>query len=288
MKIDKKSTTANYEIAYTYFVVEQYDKAIEYSKKVIKQKTGNQQRAYVILGNSLDMAGNPDKAIKTYEEGLKKFPDDNMLNYNLALTCYQQRQYDKAEISAINAILAWPLHASSHVVLAAVMKEKGQRIKSLLPTYYFLMLEPNSSRSSVNYYNLKSLLEHGVEKKDEKNINVNILLSPSSEEFGAAEMMISLLAASKYIEENKDKIEIELFADANQSIFGILGELKKDNKGFWWDFYVTPFYEMTKLNLCEPFSYYISQSTDSASVKKWIEENPDKMQKLINWIEESL
>ena len=252
---------------------------------MLKQNSTNQHEAYIVLGSSLDLAGKPAKATKIYEKGLAKFPNSNLLNYNLALTAYNQKDYNKAEKAAINAIMAKPEHGSSHIVLSAVMQEKGQRIKSLLPLYYFLMLEPNTKRSLMNYNSLRNQLGQGVERKDEMNINVNVPISSStSDDFGAAEMMVSLLAASRYTEENKDKSDIDFFIETNEGLFSILGELKKDNHGFWWDFYVTKFYDLIESNNYEAYSYYISQTTNSELVNKWIIDNSDKMEQLIEWI----
>ncbi len=285
LDIDKKSALANYEIAYSYFAVKQYNKAIKHSTIAIKQNEEHQHESYVILGNCLDLSGKPAKAIKTYEEALQKFPDSYMLYYNLGLTCLNNGKIDKAEEAAINAIEAKPTHSSSHILLSGVMLKKGERIKSLLPLYYHLMIEPNSARSIPNYKALQSELNKGIEKKDDHNINVNISLAPiSSSDFGAAEMMVSLMASSRFMDKNKNKNEMELFVEANKSIFGILGELKKDNKGFWWDFYVTKFYDLIQTDNLEAFSYHISQSTKSEAVTTWINDNPDKMQKFSDWL----
>ena len=284
LDLDENSTLANYELSFTYMVTQQYDLGVKYSKKVIDQNKDNQQGAYVVLGSCLDMLDKPKKAIAVYEEGLTKFPNSNLLNYNLALTLFNQKAYAKAEQAAINSINAKPSHGSSHILLAVIMKAQGNRIKSILPLYYFLMLEPNSKRSFSNYNDLRSQLGLGVEKKNESNINVNIPFSASTDsEFGAAEMMVSLLAASKYTEENVNKSDIELFVETNKGIFSILGELKKNNTGFWWDVYVTKFYDLVQSNNFEAYSYYISQSINSADVNKWITDNSDKIQKLKDW-----
>lgn len=284
LEIDKKSTLANYELSYTYFSSGKYEEAIEYSKNVIIQNSDNLHPAYIILGSSLDLTGKAKDAIKIYEEGVKKFPNSYLLNYNIALTCYNQKEYDKAENAAIKAIILKPTHGSSHLILSVIMRDKGQRVKSILAMYYFLLLEPNSNRSLTNYNSLKNQLGQGVERKDEKNINVSVPFSSKSDDFGAAEMMISLLEASKYTEENKDKTEMEIFIEKNKSIFGILGELKKENRGFWWDFYVTKFYDLNQSNNYEAFSYYISQSTKNEIIKNWITENPTKINKLVDWM----
>jgi len=286
LAIDNNSLAANYELSYTYMAAQQYEKAIKHSQIVIEQNTDYLEQAYIVLGSSQDMLGQPDKAIKSFEEGLAKYPNSNLLNYNLALTLFNQKNYEKAEEAAINAVLAKPGHGSSHIILAAIMQIKGQRVKSLLSLYYFLMLEPNSNRSDFYYKSLMEQLGQGVTKEGKKKINVSVSsASTKDEEFGAADMMVSMLAASNYIDENKKKGEMELFAENTKSFFSVLSELKKDHKGFWWDFYVTRFNSLLESENCEAFSYYISQSSKSAEVTKWIAKNTKKMEKFMEWLD---
>lgn len=282
LSIDKNSSLANYELSYTYMAAGKYSDAIKISKKVIKQDSGSQQGAYIVLGSSLDMSGKADKAIKAYEEGLSKYPDSNLLNYNLALTSYNQRNYEKAEKAAIKAINAKPKHGSSHVILSSIMQAKGERVMSLLPAYYFLMLEPNSKRSKTIFTDLKKQLAKGVEMKNDSDVSVIVPTSIDSL-FGTAEMMLSLMAASRFTED-KDKSEMEFFIETNRVLFAMLEELKKENKGFWWDFYVSEFIDLIQSDNLEAFSYYISQSTNSDSVNQYIARNPDKIQRLKDWL----
>lgn len=286
LAIDSKSSLANYELAFSSFLNKQYDSAIKYSRIALEINTSNQHESYIVLGNSLDVTGKPIEAIKTYEDALKKFSKSNLLNYNLALTCYNEKDYTKAEKAAINAVMAKPDHGSSHIILATIMMETGQRIKSVLPMYYFLMLEPASKRSPDSYATLKKQLGQGVEKKDDKNININIS-SSKDDDFGAAELMLGLLAASKYTEGNEKKNDMEMFVETTNGLFSVLGELKgKKNKGLWWDFYVTKFYDLVQSKNDEAFTYYISQSINAESVNKWINANPEKMQRLTEWMKQ--
>lgn len=280
LKINKKSTLAHYEIAYTYFVLQQYDNAIKHSNIVIKQKTDHLEPAFIVLGNSYDLSGNAKQAIKTYEKGLKKFPESYLLNYNLAFTCYLQKSYDKAEQAAIRAIEIKPNHGSSHLVLSGIMQEKGQRIKSVMALYYFLYLEPNSKRSVSAYENLKRQLQAGVKKKDDKNINVSLNLGSMNDPFSSVDLMLSLKASTRYTDENKNKTEIEHFIDMNNSLFGILSESKNNNKGFWWDFYVSKFSNILKNGHVETLSYYISQPENNDVINNWLKDNSSKVENM--------
>jgi hypothetical protein len=114
---------------------------------------------------------------------------------------------------------------------------------------------------------------------------VNIPFSSTlTSEFGSAEMMISLLAASKHTDENKDKSDMELFIKTNRGVFSMLGELNKNKSDFWWDFYVTKFHDLVQSGNCEAYSYFISQSTKNEFVNTWIKVHPEEMKKLEAWI----
>jgi tetratricopeptide (TPR) repeat protein len=279
LAIDPNSTVANYELSYTYMQIGQYEEAVRFSKTVIDQNADNQPEAYVVMGSSLDLFGKADLAVNAYEEGLANYPDSYLLNYNLALCLFNQKEYDKAETTTINAITLEPKHGSSHILLSYIMQAKGQRVKSILPIYYFLMIEPDSERSKQQYDRLIEQLGQGISPDNNNTISLLLPASSSDKDFGDAEVMISLLTASRYTDQNKKKSDLDYFIELNRELFEILGELKKNNKGFWWDIYVTPFYLIAESDDCEAFSYFISQSVDSEDVNNFISSNTDKILK---------
>jgi len=282
LAIDPNSSLANYEIAFSYLSYKDYENAELHSKKVIDSNNGHVLEAYIAYGNALDLQGKSDKAIKAYENGIKDY-DHYLLHFNHAMACFNAGKIDKAYNSAINAINNNSSHASSHLILSKIMDHKKSRIQAMLPLYFFLMIEPDSERAGIEYEILRKYLDQGVTKKDDKNIDVIVPFSDDTG-FGAAEMMISMVKASENLEENKVKSDLELFALHNDKIFKMLGELKNDNTGIWWDFYVTFFYNLANENLTTPFSYYISLSQGDDS-SKWLEENNQELERLAKWMQ---
>ncbi|MDV7140415.1 tetratricopeptide repeat protein [Maribacter sp. TH_r10] len=281
LRIDPDSGLINYEIAFSYLSDKDYKNAEIYSKKVIDLQNDHLLLGYITYGNALDMQGKTEEAIKSYEKAMKDF-DHYLLYYNHAITCLNSGDTDKAYDSALKAIINNSAHASSHLILSKIMEKKGSRIKAMLPLYFFLLIEPNSNRSGIEYESLRKYIDHGVSQTLENNINIVVPMNNDAD-FGAAEMMISLSKASNSLEDNKGKSDLELFSENNERLFKILGELKKDNSGFWWDLYVPFFYDMTNENLTKPFSYYISLSKGE-EVTKWIDENNIEFEKFSNWI----
>lgn len=281
LEIDPNSSLANYEMSFSYLSMGDYKKAEKYSRTVIDLDDGNQLMAYITYGSALDLQGKTNKSIKVYEKAMKEY-DNYLLYYNHAISCFSLGKIDKAYSSALKAVNSNPYHPSSHLILSKIMDRQGERIKAMLPIYFFLLLEPNTERAAIEYLNLKHYIDRGITRSVENSINI-VIPSNTDSDFGAAEMMISLTGASNNLEENKGKTEIQLFIDNNNNIFKILGELKKCQTGFWWDFYVAYFYDLANENLTEVYTYYISQSQGEA-VNDWFYEHPEEFDRFKNWM----
>jgi len=60
-----------------------------------------------------------------------------------------------------------------------------------------------------------------------------------------------------YDKKNKKKTEIELFQEKFETVCSSLKEVKKDNYGFYWEYYAPYFIAMKDENLIETLSYLI-------------------------------
>jgi tetratricopeptide (TPR) repeat protein len=285
LKIDPESALANYEIAYTYFVMGDHSNSIKHCKLVLEVESDIDYLAYVVMGSSLNMSGDPTKAIETFEKGLAKYPDDNLLNYNHALTCFQQGLLEKSEASAIRAIKARAGHASSHLILAYTMHQLGNRIKAMIPLYFFLYVEPGTDRSYEAYLVLNELVFKGVERKDEMNINLTISSLGDGAEFATLDMFVSLVAASRFTEEKQSMNDLEFFANFTESFFEMLNLDKSGATSFWNQFYILFFNDLKSSGHSEAFSYFISQSAFPELVIEWVERNPEALEEFFLWTE---
>ncbi|MET2984360.1 tetratricopeptide repeat protein [Aureibaculum conchae] len=285
LEINPKSTLVNYEIALSYFSKADYKKAIKHADVVLKQKAEYMNQAYMTKGSALDMLGKTKESIKLFKKAIKTTEPHYLLHYNLALNYFKINKLDDAEENAIKAIEINPNHASSHLMLANIHNQKGNAVQSVLASHYFLFLEPNSKRSNEGYQILQKNFGGNVSKDKNKSNSVNILLSPNKDDrFGAAELMIGLLEASKYSEENEGKTEDEMFVKNTESFFKILGELKKEqNKDIWSTFYTPFFYSLAKSEHLKTYCTYITQIGNENS-KKWLNENENKLVDFDNWL----
>jgi tetratricopeptide (TPR) repeat protein len=261
---------------------------MECADKIIDQGGNYGLQGYITKGSCLDYLGETRESIKLFQKGLKKFGDQYLLYYNIGVNYFKLEEYDKAEEAFVNAINANPEHSSSHLLLGYLMANKKLKIQSILCLHYFLFLEPDSERSKAAFKLLKSQFGGNVERNQDDPTNITIFMDPnqSKTEFGAANLMVSMLAATKYSAENEGKSEEELFIENTASFFKILGELKdKKNKGLWWDFYVPFFYDLANSDQLESYCYYISQSSSEAA-QEWLSTHPAQLESLDGWLKE--
>jgi tetratricopeptide (TPR) repeat protein len=296
LKIEPKNTTALYEMSNTFIALQKYQEAIKYAEKTIKLDYGHADLAYTIIGTAYDMLGKPKKAIKAYQEGIKAFPNEYNLYYNLGITQFGQKDYDGAEKAAMSSIKNNPKHANSHALLAAVQMEKDKKIKSMLPLYGYLMVQPTGKKSVAKREILEQLFMKGVsvsEKDGDNNISINLFMPNDKEEFATEEGTISLMASLLSIKLDpkvEDSIKIAKtpegkFFSSTEMLFELL--CKKDRpttESFWQTTYVNPFKALLDANHLESFCYSVYGNTEG--VKKWQAENVDKVVAYGNWLKE--
>lgn len=281
LQLNPTSSVANYEISYSYLMDGDYRNAVKYSRIAIKQKDDSQLSAYITCGSALDMMGKTNRSIKVYEKAMKRY-DYYLLYYNHAVSCLVGGKLNKAYNSAIKAIQDNPSHASSHLILSKIMARKGERVKAMLPLYFFLLLEPDTPRATMAYENLRKYMDAGVSEKPGKKIVVSVPVKGMSD-FAAAEMLLSLAKTTQTLDKDSTDTDLQHFAEINEQLFKGLGELKKDHTGFWWDFYVTFFSEMADKGLSEAYSYYISQ-LQGEEATDWFDWHNDDFERFKIWV----
>jgi Tfp pilus assembly protein PilF len=294
LKIDPKNSTLHYEMASTYLALKRYEDAIKSSEKVLKLKDGNEELAYVAIGTAYDMLDKPKKAIKAYEEGIKAFPKEYNLYFNLAITLYNQKEYDKAEAAAMSSVKCNPFHANSHSLLANIELDKNKKIRSMLPFYGYLTVKPTGKKAVAIREYLEKLYLKGVrveQKGDNKNVIINLTAPNEKEEFSSEESTLSLLASMMSLVMDKkmtDSLKIEQtpeskFFTNTQTLFRLLSEEKrKPFDSFWQTTYVNPFKELYDSKHLEAFCYSVYGDTEG--VKKWQEKNIDKVAAYGIWL----
>lgn len=286
LKIDSNSSRAHCEMALSQMHNKNYERAVFHSDKVITLGKKHLLQAYIAKGSAQDNLNRPTKAIATLKKGIKRFPDSYLLQYNLALTYYRIKLDNSAGVAATKAIGLKPNHSSSHYLLANANFE-NKKTKSILGLFYFLALEPKSSRSKLAYKLLQEQLYGNITVDKDKPTKINIFVNPdeTDKDYGGTEAILPLLIAANYGEKNKGKSKEELFAENSKSLFDMIDSKKKQS--LFSTLYEPFFKKLVQDNMHEYFCYYIAQSANS-NARKWLSNHGSEKEKFINWLEANI
>lgn len=291
LQLEPASNLARYKLALTYFSLGRHDDAIRESKALLAAPDGPTAGVYIIYGNALDGQKKPKEAVDVYQQGLRRFPDDGMLHFNLGVTQYGQQRVQEAIGSLQRAAQLNPDHASSHLYLALLTAESGNRIPSILELGRFLVLEPQGPRAAAYLPQLDRLLQSGVKQTGEKDVTVKISSltldaagKPEGDDnFGASDMMLSLMSALDYDAKNKGKTPSARMAEKLNDLISSLGE-QGSHKGFAWSYYVPYYLEMKRKNFVPAFTYVVRASrTDQPDVQQWLDAHPAEVAAFREW-----
>lgn len=294
LQADPDNLGALSEKAYSLLAFGKPDETVKICKHALDKHKGHTglSTVYVTYGNALDMLKQPKKSLAIYNRGIEAFPDFYLLHFNKGITLAGQEKYEDASVSFQTALKANPRHASSHNALARLSHGGNQKVPALLAYCRFLTLEQKGDRAKQNGANLLSLSTGGAKQTGDNA--VTITLDPSTlnqagkkskkeNDFSGAEFFLSMDAALDYDKANKNKTAPERFARKAESLFSMLGETAKDNRGFFWEYYVPYFVEMKEKKLIEPFSNIVLAATGDTTASEWLNKHADDVQKFNAW-----
>lgn len=145
-KLDPSNLIYDYEIGLAYVYNKEYSKAVKYYKKILYHPDATDQ-VWQMLGNTYSMMGLKDKAMETYQEGLKRFPNSGRLYLEQGIVMVQMEKYDKAIEYWIKGIQVDPMYPSSYHKLFYVLNALHVKTWALIYGEILFLLEPSTSRS---------------------------------------------------------------------------------------------------------------------------------------------
>lgn len=146
-KLDPDNIAYPYEVAYSYYGQQHYDKAIDLLSK-LKDRSDSFDRIYQLLGNSYDNIGQGEKAVSTYEEGLKKFPKSGNLYLEMGVIPLAKKDFDKAIGYFETGIKVAPAFPSNYYWAARLYCNSRDEMWGMIYGEIFMNLERNSNRTA--------------------------------------------------------------------------------------------------------------------------------------------
>jgi tetratricopeptide (TPR) repeat protein len=146
-QLDPERYSYPYEMGYTYYMKKEYPKALDKFKEVITYKNISDQ-CYQMLGNIYDVMGDSANAMKSYDEGLKKFPKSGRLYLEKGNVYWGKKEYEKALPFYEQGIEADPAFSSNYYRAARIYCSSTEEVWGMIYGEIFINLERNSERTA--------------------------------------------------------------------------------------------------------------------------------------------
>lgn len=146
-ELDPDNIDVLYEMAMANYIKREYKTA----EKILKKLTKHDQvydRVYQMLGNCYDMQGKRPKAIKTYDKGLKKFPNSGILNLERGNMELAAKEYSKALNYYEQGIKGDPSFPSNYYWATKIYLASTEEVWGMVYGEIFLNLERTSKRTA--------------------------------------------------------------------------------------------------------------------------------------------
>jgi tetratricopeptide (TPR) repeat protein len=287
-KIDPDNINYPYELGYAYYAKKDYKKASKYLESLLKHKDIN-DRVYQLLGNSYDNLGKGEKAIKTYEDGLKLFPNSGNLYLEMGIIQMGKKEYNKALSYYEKGIEVAPNFSSNYYWAAKIYCSSTEEVWGMIYGEIFMNLERNSKRtkeiSKLIFDTYKSEIKFtsdtslSVSFSKNATINISDLSDPSKMKlpFGVGvyepTLMYSMLTIKQIDINSLNNIRSSFvdnyFTNGHDKNYpNILFSYQKQVK---------------EAGQIEAYNYWILSQGDEEGFGKWKSANEDKWESFVNW-----
>lgn len=233
---DTNYATAQYEIARSYFMQEQYKQAqltlldlLEYNLHF-----DFKHRVYALLGSAYLNNKESDLAIETYTKGLELFPMESGLYYNRAIAYEERKEYDKALADFKQSVQCNMYFSDGHLRLGLMAANEGKGIQATLSLMTFLLLEPTDDRSPKVIQLLDNIAD-GSAEPERKNISLG--------EQGDYFEELNLFFDNKVALQKNYKTKFTIPTNYGNQLHFILKNAKYDENNYdFWNQHYLPFY----------------------------------------------
>lgn len=283
-KLDPKNYLYLYEIAYAHVLKKDYDKALKILKKLKRYKTINSQ-VYQMSGNCYSYLGNPEKAIKEYEEGMSKFPNAGNLHLEKGNVYLGQENYKEAIKNYELGIQVDPMFPSNYFRLAKLFLDSKDKLSGLIYGEIFMNLERTTPRTKEMSKLLFETYQSAIIINDE-NIGIEfceiILDADALSKEPELKLPLCAVFGKNFIMAIIDEKEINLSTLANIRSKFLENYYQED-----FENYPNVLFEyhkkMVDYNLFDAYNHYVFQMGAQPQFDSWLEDHQNEYELFTNW-----
>lgn len=296
-KLDPERIDYPYEIAYAYYKKENYQKAIKILNTITDHKDVSDY-IYQLLGNSYDYIGKPEKALKTYKTGMKKFPKSGKFHLESGQIKFAHKKYDEAMALWEEGIKVNPNYSSNYYRLAKLFSYTKERIWTLIYGEYFMLLEPNTQRTEEISKLLYKAYQESCEVETDSTAQFhltekgfNIILNDKKDIKKAEKGILPFegMFASTYAISAinfLDGINISSIYIARNNFLDFWFDQKKFDK-IYPNKLLDYQKEIKQDDLLKTYTYWLLSHGNPTEYQEWYSQNEEKFNEFVDWFNEN-
>ena len=248
-------------------------RAIAYARKARNQKGTVTADAYLagVLASEKDVK--PKRRNRWLNQGLKLFPEDYLLLYHAGRIKIPFNR-PEGELYLLRSIYAAPWFAESHYLLGQQMFRYGENLKSVLPLFYFLLLENSSERSLETVLNIERLYQSWA--ASEKGISKLSRVSPGF--VSAFKPVTGDFKATDYPARSR------WFVKQSIDLMSTLDKIDVSSNDILWEFYSEFFHKAVELGHEEALAWHLANARFPADLLEWIAGNGARYKEMVDWL----
>ncbi len=276
---DTNYVFAQTKLAEMYKNNNQFDKAIEIADRLLGWKTSYAAEMICTKASAYDKKKEYDKAIAILQEGLKKYPFDIQIRFQIGTAYHNKHDYANAIKAYYDVLEIYPYSSATHLNLGNIAVWFGDKTHAMLSFGMYLSLKETDNAKLSFFENLVSnqLDEEGKGNATKTGKN-------------AFERLDQILQ-SKIAMDKKFKTEVPVDAATVRQFEMLFQQLNTASQGDddpWYKFYVPIYAAIRDKKMITPFLNHILSSSSIASVQKWNSKNEKAREAFFTVVREQL
>ncbi|TCD11257.1 tetratricopeptide repeat protein [Pedobacter frigidisoli] len=289
-KLDPDNIDYPYELAYAYSGKKDHQKAAEILIKLLKHKDVFDQ-VYQTLGNAYDYLGKPEQAMKTYEAGLKKFPNSGKIYAELGNMKLNSNDYNNAIKYYEKGIEMEPTYAANYYRVSKIFLDSDEKLWGMIYGELFMNLDWASERtremSKLLFDTYKSQIKINGDSASiafSKNIAMSADAFKDPKNFKLPFQMMyeanTILAVAGQKEINLKSLN-EIRTTFLNTYLKDGGDKKYPNVLFDYQ------KKLQELDFLEPYNYWILGMNEEIEFNKWQLANSSNWNNFMKWFDQN-
>ena len=169
----KNNYALEYERLYAYYLIGDYGFVATEGPKLYKHHESEPQ-LYQLVGNAQDVLGDPEAAVKTYDEGLKRFPNSGYLYLEKGNIHAMHQRYNEAVECYLRGVEVQPDFASNYYRLALLYAQSTEPLWGIVYAEVVCNLQPGTERGEEMGKLIYDLFQENIKIEGENKLHVSL------------------------------------------------------------------------------------------------------------------